>query len=202
MNLSISRSIVLVVMSCALVAGCSSSDDSPSVPDAAPEFDFRTEAPTEYTRVDRSGMPAIATALIDSKDSYNQANPVDDIAGLFVPEIITSLTALHGALDAQLTGLTLTPCTVVGDGTGSCAQFAVPLIIPDTVKLDTTTDAGFPNGRLLSDPVIDVTLAVALLELTGDPAPHAPTALVGVLNPPANDRPFGTEFPFLASPNE
>jgi len=89
----------------------------------------------------------------------------------------------------------------VGDGTGTCAAAAVPLIIPDTIKLDTSAAAGFPNGRLLSDPVIDVTLAVALLELTGEPAPHTAVDLVGVLNPPANDAEFSAEFPFLADPN-
>lgn len=192
------RQLFVLMFASVVVSGCSDSDDpAPAVVD----FDFRTEATTEYSRIDRSGMPAIATALIASKDSYNQSNPVDDIAGTFVPEILNSLTTLHTALDSQLTDLGLTPCTVVGDGTGSCAAFAVPLIIPDTVKLDTTTAAGFPNGRLLTDPVIDVTLAVALLELTGDPAPHEPTALVGVLNPAANDKDFESAFPFLAEPH-
>jgi hypothetical protein len=46
----------------------------------------------------------------------------------------------------------------VGDGTGTCAQFAVPLILPDTLKIDTSADAGFPNDRFSTDPVIDVTL--------------------------------------------
>src|SRR5688572_18652468 len=32
------------------------------------------------------------------------------------------------------------------------------LVIPDTLKLDFSRPPGFPNGRLLSDPVIDVTL--------------------------------------------
>jgi len=110
-------------------------------------------------------MPAIATALIASDDDYNRADPVDDIdsANPFVAEILGSLTALHEALDDQLMGLGLTPCTVVGDGTGTCATTAVPLIIPDTLTLDTSAAAGFPNGRLLTDPVIAVTLAVALL---------------------------------------
>jgi hypothetical protein len=182
-----------------LLSGCSSdNDDDESEPTVA--FDFRTDQPDAYTRVDRSGMPAIATALIASKDAYNDANPSDDIAGTFVPEILNSLTTLHGALDGQLIDLGLTPCTVVGDGTGSCAAFAVPLIIPDTVKLDTSAAAGFPNGRQLTDPVVAVTLAVALLELSGDQPPHAPDALVGVVNPTANDKEFLGRFPFLAEP--
>lgn len=199
MNKTFNTTLMAALLTSGLLVGCSDSDDNePPVQN----FDFRTDAPAAYTRVDRSGMPAISTALIASKDSYNQSNPSDDIAGTFVPEILNSLGALHGALDLQLTGLGLTPCTVVGDGTGSCAAFAVPLIIPDVVKLDTTAAAGFPNGRLLPDPVIDVTLAVALLELTGDTPPHTATALVGVLNPPANDREFQAEFPFLASPHQ
>jgi hypothetical protein len=194
---------VLILCSSFSLAGCSDNDENANEENELPvvEYNFRTEAPGDYNRVDRSGMPAIATALIASKDSYNQSNPTDDIAGTFVPEILDSLTGLHNALDSQLVGLELTPCTVVGDGTGSCAATAVPLIIPDTIKVDTSASAGFPNGRLLSDPVVDVTLAVALLELTGDPAPHAPTALVGVLNPSENDVPFAEAFPFLAAPN-
>jgi len=206
MKTSIRNILVPVAMCSLIVAGCSDSDDDPAdtvVPESEPvvEFDFATQSPDQYMRVDRAGMPAIATALISSKDAYNQQDPVDDIDLVnnpFVAEILASLTFLHTALDGQLEGLGLTPCTVVGDATGTCAAAAVPLIIPDTLKLDTSTDAGFPNGRLLSDPVVDVTLAVALLELTGDPAPHTPTALVGVLNLPENDLAFSTDFPFVA----
>jgi len=197
--------IVLLLASGLFITSCGSDDDddtglSPVTPEST--FAFSTEPPSAFTRVDRSGMPAIATALIASDDAYNAADPVNDIAGDFVPEILGSLSFLHGALDSQLTDLGLTPCTVVGDGTGTCAAFAVPLIIPDTMTIDTSVAAGFPNGRLLTDPVIAVTLAVALLELTGDPAPHTPTALVGLLNPSANDRELEAEFPFLASPNQ
>lgn len=184
-----------------MLSGCSSDDDdNGSETSLNGAFEFRTDQPEAYTRVDRSGMPAIATALIASRDAYNDANPTDDIAGSFVPEILNSLTTLHGALDGQLAGLGLTPCTVVGDGTGSCATFAVPLIIPDTLKLDPSAAAGFPNGRQLTDPVIAVTLAVALVELTGDPAPHTADVLVGVVNPAANDRELLGSFPFLAEP--
>lgn len=174
--------------------------DSPSdVTGPTGDFAFSDVAFEDYTRVDRSGMPAIATALIESDDAYNAANPTDDVAGSFVPEIVASLNFVHGALDSQLMDLGLTPCTVE-DGTGTCVQFAAPLIIPDTMSINTENPAGFPNGRMLADPVIAVTLAVALLELTGDPAPHTAVDLVGVVNPPANDLEFNTEFPFLADP--
>ena len=143
-------------------------------------------------------MPAVATALIASKDDYNAADPADDALATFVPEILTALDAIHTALDDDLAGLTLTPCTVVGDGTGSCAAVGAPLIVPDTLKIDTTAAAGFPNGRLLADPAMDITLAVVLLEIAD--GTHSPTDLVGALNPTENDVEFKTDFPYLADP--
>jgi hypothetical protein len=72
------------------------------------------------------------------------------------------------------------------------------LVIPDTLKLDFSRPPGFPNGRLLSDPVIDVTLAVLLLDLTK----HSPATFASLpLNPPRNEVPFLNAFPFLAPPN-
>lgn len=77
-------------------------------------FDFRTDADSAYTRVDRMGMPAVATALIGSstKTAYNDANPSDDAAGKFVPEITSRLTALATALNLDFVGAGLTPCAV------------------------------------------------------------------------------------------
>jgi hypothetical protein len=163
----------------------------------APEdFVFRTDAPGDYTRVDRKGMPGVATALISSKDAYNAASPADDVDANnpFVAEIITALNGIHMALDDDLAGLTLTPCTVVGDGTGTCVAQGAPLILPDTLKIDTGADARFPNGRRLADPVMDITLAVVLIDL----GTHAVTTFADLpLNPPAND--LGVEGAFLSS---
>ena len=216
MKQSVYKTLAIALLSCGLIAGCSSDDDDDDSGVAGPG-DGGTAIPGDgifafsdvafdsnlYTRVDRMGMPAIATALIDNDDGYNAADPVDDAAGAFVPEIVGTLNFLHDALDTQLEGLGLTPCTVDADGNGTCVAFAGPLILPDTLKIDTATAAGFPNGRLLADPIIAVTLAVALLELTttdgSDPA-HTPVDLVGALNPPS-DSEFRLEFPFLAIAN-
>ena len=75
-------------------------------------FDFRTAAASEYARVDRMGMPAVATALIgsDTKTAYNDADPSDDVAGTFVPELAEQLTGLTNALADDLVGAGLTPC--------------------------------------------------------------------------------------------
>jgi len=79
---------------------------------AGTSFDFRTDPSGTFVRVDRAGMPAVATALIGGplKNSYNDNNPVDDAGGLFVPELTAQLTALTNALADDLTGLGLTPC--------------------------------------------------------------------------------------------
>ena len=57
-------------------------------------------------------MPAVATALIrgPAKNAYNDANPSNDAASEFVPEITAQLTALTNALADDLQGLSLTPC--------------------------------------------------------------------------------------------
>ena len=79
-------------------------------------------------------------------------------------------------------------------GTGFTVAQAV---VPDTLTISTAKAAGFPNGRLLTDPVIDVTLAVVFLDLTK----AAPDTLAKLpLNPPANDKTFRTGFPYLAAP--
>lgn len=82
-------------------------------------------------------------------------------------------------------------------------QTAVPgrsvadLVVPDTIRVNLQQASGFPNGRRLQDPVVDVTLAVIFLDLTV----HNPATLAGVpINPPSNDRAFLATFPFLAAP--
>lgn len=202
------KRINLSLLSLSLVVGCFGDkvvDDTEATADTQvtdtsdsgeeDAYAFATEAPGDYTRVDRMGMPAVSTALIVSKDHYNASDPTDDLALTFAVELIGSLAGLHGSLDDDLVALGLTPCTVVGDGTGTCITQAAPLVIPDTLKLDTTGTAGFPNGRKPADPVMDVTLAVLLLDLSA----HSADTLVGALNPAANDVAFDASFPYLAA---
>jgi hypothetical protein len=65
------------------------------------------------------------------------------------------------------------------------------------LQINLNAPSGFPNGRRLEDSVVDITLAALLLDLTR----HSAATFLGLpLNPPANDRPFRAEFPFLAPP--
>ena len=189
----------------------------PSGMDVCGSVDFRSDDAAEYDRVDRMGMPAVSTALVgtDTKNDYNDANPSQDAALTFAVELIANLTGLHDALDDDLIDAGLTPCSMtdivsvngldlpacVGQNVAAGVP-VVSLVVPDTLSIDQSAPAGFPNGRGLADPVIDVTLSVILLELTsgvcGDGA-CSPVTLVG-LNHPANDVDFLAEFPYLAPP--
>ncbi len=65
-------------------------------------------------------------------------------------------------------------------------------VVPDAVIFDTSRPAGFPNGRLLTDDIIDI------LGNDGDPMVFTnPVAAA----PTANDRPFLATFPYLAAPH-
>ena len=169
--------------------------------------DFRTDMPGVFARVDGMGMPAVATALVGSarKTAYNDATP--DSSG-FASDFVGTLMAIHAALDDDLIGLQLAPCSMTG--TPSCvSQEYAPgasvgsLVLPsDSLVVNPAQPAGFPNGRALADPVIDVVLAVLLLNLSGGTCGGAPctaATLAGVpLNPAANDVAFPTEFPYVA----
>lgn len=78
-------------------------------------FVFRTDAPSAYTRVDRMGFPAVATALVSSasKTAFNDDNPGVDASGKWVPEFTNTLKGLTTALADDLAGLKLTPCAKI-----------------------------------------------------------------------------------------
>lgn len=82
-------------------------------PGTGTAFNFRTDPASAYVRVDRMGQPAVATALIgtSTKNAYNDANPSDDVANTFVPEIVAQLTLLHNGLADDLIALGLSPCS-------------------------------------------------------------------------------------------
>ena len=73
----------------------------PAATPGAPPYDIRTDVYEAYTKVDRMGMPAVATALIsgnDDKNAYNDDNPSVDATFKWVPEIESSLKTLTDAL--------------------------------------------------------------------------------------------------------
>lgn len=69
-------------------------------------------------------------------------------------------------------------------------------VIPDTLTLSLQSPSGFPNGRDLDDPVVDITLAVIFLNLLVHPANTFARIPV---NPGSNDVPLRTSFPYFAA---
>jgi hypothetical protein len=119
-------------------------------------------------QTDRMGRPAINTVLIPAakKDAFNAAHPKDDVED-YTADAVATITALGNAAGA--------------------AQLAATLL-PDVISFDTTSTAGFLNGRRLEDDVID-----AELNLLSNGA--VTTDFV------ENDSVFGAGFPYLAPKN-
>lgn len=131
------------------------------------------------TRIAKLGAPALALALLvggcgggGSPDPVATPSPAPTTAGFNVTPCLNQM--VPGA-----------DTTVAG------------LVVPDTITVNLAAPSGFPNGRRLQDPVIDVTLAAIFLDLDV----HSPLTFANLpLNPPANDRPFRADFPYLAPP--
>jgi hypothetical protein len=172
-------------------------------------FMFPTDPYDAYTQIDRHGAVEAGTAGILAsqglglapgqdvalRDEYNASNPADDAMGLWLDEIIESVTFFHDSFDDDLEALGLVPADV--DET--IAQ-AGPVIVPDTIKYDPAMPTGYPNGRALTDRVVDITLAAVLLDL-GAPGQTLTSFADFPLNPGENDVPFLDEFPYLAAPH-
>lgn len=170
-------------------------------------FVFRPDPFDAYTQIDRHGAVEAGTAGIlasaglgfggedlSLRDAYNASNPADDVAEMWLGNIAESIMFFHAELDPELEMLGFE----VASFDDTVAQ-AGPVIIPDTIKYDPTKPTAYPNGRALTDPVVDITLAAVLLKL----GPNQPLSTFAdiPLNPPANDVPFLDEFPFLAPPH-
>lgn len=75
------------------------------------------------------------------------------------------------------------------------------LVIPDTVTIYPDRPIGFPNGRLLSDPVVDITLAAILIDVNR-PGQNVASIAAIPLNAPRATKPPLAEFPFANTPND
>jgi len=131
-------------------------------------------------QIDRMGRPAINTVFIPNnpfepkgsepsqKNAFNGGKPRNDQRD-FRGEVVDTLEIFYGA----------------GSPT---AQALADFLLPDVLTVDTSSSAGFPNGRGLSDDVIDIELG---LVTNG----AVTTDCVG------NDSAFTNSFPYLAPAN-
>jgi hypothetical protein len=142
------------------------------------------------TQIDRMGRPAINTVFIPNnpfepsssepsqRNAFNAGEPRNDQMD-FRGEVVDSLTLLYSLNDGTDPDLSDDAPTIQG-----LADF----LLPDILTVDTSSTAGFPNGRQLADDVIDIELGLITEGLiTSDCV--------------ANDSTFSTSFPYLAAAN-
>jgi hypothetical protein len=121
-------------------------------------------------QVDRMARPAINTVFIHPdarKDLYNAGQPVHDQRD-FRGDVVDTLVAL-GNTTAGANGL-------------------ADILLPDILTFDTSSSAGFLNGRQLADDVIDIELGII-------------TNGAVTTDCVANDSTFSSSFPYLAPKN-
>jgi hypothetical protein len=116
----------------------------------------------------------------------------------------TSSTSSTSSGGAGGTALNIEPCFSQEVAPGITVQ---SLLTRDTLRLDLSRPAGFPNGRRLQDPVIDLTLAYFFLDLRvhriDDLAKLAvnPAANADVPGPSGAPLSFLTSFPYVLRPH-
>jgi hypothetical protein len=142
-------------------------------------------------QVDRIGRPAIATVFIPNnpfepvgsepslKNTYNHGEPSNDQAQ-FRGEVVDTLTLLYSLNDGA-----------GDDKSDDAAKISglADVILPDILTFDTSSDAGFLNGRRPADDVIDAEL------------PLVTEGAVTTDCVASNDVAFPGGFPYLAAPH-
>ena len=176
-----------------------------------------------YVQVSRLGMPLVNEVVIPVglKDYFNSSKPAADGAALPLvqdPELPHLLNAVYGTevpdSDPNMAGVQRADLISVfltgvdglnmpGNVKASEMLRLNTSIAPCTTACSTLgvlggDVAGFPNGRRLSDDVIDEALRVVLGVLLDPHQAIADTIGDGV---DANDVPFNTQFPYVAYPH-
>ena len=171
---------------------------------------------SRYVQVSRLGNPLINEVIvpIGKKDKFNATSPADDAKnfGTFAlnPEPARILNALFGLgiqetdrtdiVQALLTGVP--GLTQIGKNPAAADTLKINLGVPPAAKPNrfgvlAGDLAGFPNGRRLTDDVVDIELRVIAGALLSPPK-NIPLG-DGV---DQNDKPFRSQFPYVALAND
>ncbi len=178
------KHILLVILTITSLTSCNNDDDG-----------LRTNEPDfsgTFAQADQMGRPAVNTVFVssNSKDTFNVTTPSEQGA-MFQSMFQTNLEALSPAY------------ANAGDknALGQDAATFTGLLATDVLGVSTTGTTTFFDGtnvltgRTLSDDVISVEL---LLIFGGEDGSENPGLTDD--NVDANDKPFLTSFPYLASP--
>ncbi|CAN5768452.1 DUF4331 domain-containing protein [soil metagenome] len=176
-------------------------------------------------QVSRLGMPLVNEVVVPvgAKDYFNASKPKNDaqfLPAVNDPELARLISAVYpttfpdvpdsndgkdGVQRKDLVQVFLTGVPGVNKPAGVQASEMLRLnlaIDPCTSACSTLgvidgDTAGFPNWRRLDDDVVDIALRVVMGVLLPDHDPDADTLGDGV---DANDKPFQSEFPYVAYP--
>ena len=166
----------------------------------------------DVVEVSRLGQPLVNEVVVPlgAKDKFNASRPRDDaqfIGPVLDPELGRLIPQLYPGVevprDVPVQGVDLggreDVATIFLTGIAGVNQPA-NVRPSEMLRINTTTNSGFPNGRTLTDDVIDVALRVmAGASPLGPKANTAPNNQLGD-GVDANDRPFLNRFPYVASP--
>jgi hypothetical protein len=164
-----------------------------------------------FVQVSRLGMPLVNEVVIPvgQKDKWNGSTPTQD--GQFLsyvtdPEVPKLLQAVYkipapaaprndlvAVFLTGVPGLNQPPGVRAGEMLRLNTDIA-PSAAPNRMGVLANDVAGFPNGRRLTDDVVDITLQAAVGVLGG-----VKTSLGDGVN--VNDVPFRTTFPYLGQPH-
>jgi Domain of unknown function (DUF4331) len=170
----------------------------------------RKTAMNDYKQVSRLGMPLVNEVVIPvkDKDKFNASSPWKDAQFLkYVtnPELPKLIQAVYGIPapaeprnDLVQVFLTGVPGLNQPAGVRPAEMMRLNTSIPPSASpkrlgvLDGDT-AGYPNGRRLTDDVVDISLQVVEGELVGKKNDLGDAV-------DANDKPFESAFPYVAQP--
>ncbi len=164
-----------------------------------------------WVQVARLGMPLVNEVVVPVglKDKFNASVPRNDaqFAGAVLkPELGALIPVLYPGVKVPTevnAGLSLggreDVATIFLTGIKGVNQPA-NVKPAEMLRINTSTATGFPNGRLLTDDVVDTSLrVVAGATAFSKEFDIAPNNVLGD-GVDANDKPFGATFPYLASP--
>ncbi|MEV7086154.1 DUF4331 domain-containing protein [Streptomyces sp. NPDC093085] len=170
----------------------------------------RKNARGEFTRVSRLGMPLVNEVVnpVKDKDKFNASSPENDadfLKNVTEPELPKLIEAIFGIkapkeprndlAEVFLTGVKdlnqppkVTPSEMLRLNTS-----IKPVDKPKRLAVLEGDTAGFPNGRRLSDDVLDISLQVVEGALLGEKNDLSDKV-------DANDKEFEKNFPYVALP--
>jgi uncharacterized protein DUF4331 len=182
----------------------------------------KTHVGHPFAQVSRLGLPLINEVVIPAglKDKFNASKPVNDLAflggKLLDPELPRLIEALYGVPAPAPPRNDLLPLAVGFEALGWPAFTGAPgdTVPSDLLRLNMSIppctsscsrmgvlggdNAGFPNGRRLSDDVLDIEVQALEGALISGHDPSIDKLGDGV---DANDVGFGSSFPYLALPH-